>query len=413
MSDNPFTSAPFTSLWLKHFSPMVSKANFDFIPDLSFIKHKTLPLYTNIGKNNTKGICYTINHNESDYRKKVFLIYDVPEYLNNSSNFKKKQLAINKIMQYPGFLIDFNQYENLDDYLKKSFSKHGRYKLKKNRIRLNASFDVSTKMYYGQITAEEHAKIFTKFKDLLIKRFSQKKITNNNLNPKEWEFFIEVSLQMILEKKACLFVVYNEDVPIAITLNFVKGKILFDAITVFNTDYSKFNLGYINIMYLIEWCMKSGFTILDFSKGYFDYKKRWGNQIYSFEYHILYDKGYLPAIVIAHFLSSYFKLKQKLREWKVNVFLHRSAFFLKAGSRKAKETNQFKILKLEELPKNELLNQIDVSAINNSNVVQHLFDFLYLNSEHIKNVSVYFEKENSSFFFKGEKKIQKVYPYKI
>ena len=65
-------------------------------------------------------------------------------------------------------------------------------------------------------------------------------------------------------------------------LNFSEDT-LFDAITVFDIDYSKFHLGSITIMKLIEWCIENEIKILDFSKGYFEYKRRWCTKIYDFE----------------------------------------------------------------------------------------------------------------------------------
>ncbi len=59
---------------------------------------------------------------------------------------------------------------------------------------------------------------------------------------------------LILEKKASLFVIYNKETPMAITYNYHTEDTLIDAITVFDIDYSKFNIGYVNNLKLLNWC---------------------------------------------------------------------------------------------------------------------------------------------------------------
>jgi len=85
------------------------------------------------------------------------------------------------------------------------------------------------------------------------------------MHPVEWEFYKEVAYPLILESKASLFVLYDNETPIAITYNYHSENIVFDAITVFDIDYIKY---------------------LDFSKRYFDYKKRICPIEYNFEYHV-------------------------------------------------------------------------------------------------------------------------------
>ena len=53
-------------------------------------------------------------------------------------------------------------------------------------------------------------------------------------------FYRDVALPMILEKKASLFVVYEDSNPIALRLNYFSENTLFHAITTFDIDYSKF-----------------------------------------------------------------------------------------------------------------------------------------------------------------------------
>src|SRR5690606_33258209 len=291
-----------------------SGVEFNFIKNLHFYKPGALPLYINAGRNHTKGISYILNDStHNDFRKKAFLVYDVPEFFNVNTSITNKRLKIHKIKQYKGFLIDLKAHKNFDEYMLSTFKKSSRYKLNKYKKRLELCFNIKYKMLYGKETPkEEYDFVFEKFKELLEKRFSEKKVNNNNLNPKEWNFYYDVVYPMILEKKASLFVIYDGDIPIGVTLNYFSEDTVFDAITVFDIDYAKFHLGSVTIMKLIEWTIDNKFRYFDFSKGYFDYKKRWANKEYDFEYHLYYDKSSILSSTLARSIASYFKFKQYL-----------------------------------------------------------------------------------------------------
>ena len=64
-------------------------------------------------------------------------------------------------------------------------------------------------MFWGDIEKSTYDELFKVFQLLLKKRFDQKQVINNNLAPKEWAFYLEVAFPMILNKSACLFVVYD------------------------------------------------------------------------------------------------------------------------------------------------------------------------------------------------------------
>ncbi len=168
------------------------------------------------------------------------------------------------------------------------------------------------------------------------KRFDDKGISNNNLRESEWNFYKEVAYPMIEQKKAALFVIYHEDIPISVTLNFLADEILFDAITVFDIDYYKFHLGSVNVRKLIEWCLDNKIKILDFSKGHFDYKLRWANKTYHFDYHLIYNPRSVPARLLALVFKWYFQTKNYLREKKINETYHKLTYRLarKSTSRK-------------------------------------------------------------------------------
>ncbi|WP_149277083.1 GNAT family N-acetyltransferase [Pareuzebyella sediminis] len=380
---------------------------------MKFTKHSYLPLYINIGATDTKGIDYKIlPSGPQDYQKKVFLIYDIPTYFQVETKDVNATLGIYKSKQYPGFSIDLENYTDLTDYLRKTFSKSSRYKLNKYKKRFENCFNISYEMYFGEISMETYDFIFENFRGLLQKRFDDKQITNNNLDPKEWKFYYEVTRPMILEKRASLYVIYNEQQPIGITLNFFSDEILFDAITVFDIDYAKFHLGSITIMKLLEWSLEQKMRTFDFSKGYFDYKARWADKKYDFEYHILYDKTSIRARLIALLIREFYDFKQLLRDKNVNEKLHRLTFWLKNRKKNDKGINH----SFDEIHEDEVLGdyeEVDIREPNHSHLRTVAFDFLYLNNVCLSELKVYHlpDSENKYFLSTETKKVMATLEY--
>ena len=342
MKDNPFTSDIFTTIWLKHFYSGKSGFNFDFIQGLSFVKFSLFPIFINVGKNHTKGIDYTLSQQGwQDYKNKVFLIYDVPNYFRIITNTRNHKLKEYIVKQYPGYIIDLEPYKDVDHYLDSTHSKNSRRNLKRYRNKLEKTGDIHYKMYFGQISRRQYDFIFDHFRKLLERRFLDKQIRNNNLDIKEWNFYYEVAYPMILEKKASLYVICDAEKPIGVTLNYISDDTLFCAITVFDIDYRKFHLGSLMVLKITQWCFENRIKVLDFSKGYYEYKTRWATKEYDFNYHILYNSSSLYSNCIAFCLKLIFKLKQFLRAKGINELFHKYTFYFK---RKTKVFNKFSLM---------------------------------------------------------------------
>ncbi len=399
MLNNPFLSETFTAIWSKHFAADTSGRLFGFLPSLGFMKNPVLPLYTNIGKTFTKGISYRLDaENANDYKKKTFLIYDVPSYFEVNTETNATDLGFYRSTQYPGFLINLKDFKTSTDYLATRFSKSSRYKLKKYKKRFEASFDVHYVMYRSEMDRETYDYIFQSFRELLEKRFDDKQITNNNLDANEWPFYYEVTYPMLLEGKAALFVIYNGDKPIGVTLNFFSEDILFDAITVFDIDYAKFHLGSITIMGMMEWCLENNLKIFDFSKGYFDYKTRWATTTYDFEYHIYYDTKSTRAKSIAFVLKKFFDLKQRLREKKVNEQLHRITYRFKNKTPKPVQNRCYTFAEMGDDETMDAVTKIALEEPKNRDVRLLVFEYLYLNDGRYKDIQVYATRKIDQFY---------------
>ncbi|MGN7514109.1 MAG: GNAT family N-acetyltransferase [Allomuricauda sp.] len=395
IKDNPFSSATFVDYWGKHFLSGRKKHTFPFAKNLSFYKSRVPGLYINTGKNLTKGTNLELGESSLEEKGNCFLIYDVIDFDSHQTKLNNNGLVHYAVRQYPGYLIDLQPYTSLDDFLSKTFKKSSRYKLRKYKKRLEECFNISFRAYEGEISKDEYDTVFIYFRKLLEKRFEEKQISNNNLDTDEWDFYKDVAYPMILENKASLLVLYKNEEPISITLSYLSDNRVFDAITVFDTDYAKFHLGSIKIMYLVDWCLKNGWKTLDFSKGHFDYKLRWSNKRFDFHYHIWFDKKSWKAQVTAYTLKLYFTFKQYLREKKINEKLHKLTFAIRN-----KESNNLQY-SFEETLQNyteEDLIPLDMALPESTWFNKICYEFLYLFPENEKNIKVYQLRDRDSLY---------------
>lgn len=390
MKNNPFISEKFVSIWLKHFNDSKSALKFNFIKGVTFVKNKYLPLYINSGKNLTNGISYSLTEDAKDYKRKVFFLYDIPEYFEVNSS-PTQPLKVKKIRQYKGYLANLEKYSNVDDFLKDNFSSKSKGALNSCKRRLELCFNIEYKMYYGNnISKETYDSVFKHFNLLLKKRYTGKQIDNHYLSQKKWTYVYELIYPLILEKKASLFVVYNENTPIAVSLCYVSpDNAAFGGLTVFDIDYSKFDLGFIGIMKQLEWCIHEKIKVLDYSKGDFEYKKRWGNKIYDFEYHIYYDSRSIFSRFLASVISVFFKSKQYLREQDLHTRFHKITFFLKGKKKKKVAPKNFEMTPIKNLKNLGDLLKIEMNDDNFQFLKEHIFKFLYRYSENINDINIY------------------------
>ena len=333
MTNNPFLSKIFTEIWLRHFNDSKPSFSFNFISDLHFLKYKFLPIYINVGKNNTNGISYNISdlNQFNDYKKKVFLIYDVPTYFDLNLDLKDSALKINFINQYKGVLTDISKYESFEDLLQNKFKSKSRYNLKKKQRLLESNFNITYSVYDNRITLKEYEFLAKHLKHQITKRFEGLKKHNRVVN--SWPYYYDLMLSMLKEKKAVIVTVNRDNIPIGMTFNLLSNKVLFYSITTFDTDYLKYNIGHTTIMKILKWCFENNYEILDFSKGETEYKSRWMTKDYYFQNHILYDSESIFSTVIAKTISTYFRFKQFLRDKNINMLYVKMQFLTKSNTK--------------------------------------------------------------------------------
>lgn len=390
MTDNPFNKDSFKKIWLKYFNNSKEGEAFSFIRGVSFVKRNSLPVYVNVGDNLTDGLTYeldTINYN--DYKGKVFLVRDIPSYLSLKASESESALKLRKVFQYEGYTTEISNYENLDQYMRSIFKSNSRYKFKRNMQRLESCFDIKYTMYHGEISSEEFKHVFDTFYKLLEKRYTNKQERCGELNPELWSYYCELAYTMINEKSASLFVIYNDKTPIGITFNYHFGSIFIEALTVFDIDYYKFNIGHTTIYKLLEWSFNNKVSLFDYTHGDFDYKKRWSSSRYQKHHHLFYDSSSLLCTSIAYVIEKKFVLKRILRDKKLIKKYHNFKYKLSNLDKGNIDQYSFNINVVEEALKYEQSDQIDIYDSRLMSLRKSVFDYYYKYPEPLTNVKFY------------------------
>ena len=328
----------------------------------------------------------------------VLVVEDVPGYFEVEEAKLPVEIDRWRIKQYPGFLINFKGVRNLSSYLNSRFGRSSRYKLRREQKKLEKCFDISYRMYYGDITKEEYAFLFDELYKLLEIRSHEKGI-KNNVNLLQRDFYEKIVYSMILEKKASLYVIYNGKMPIDICLNFHLNNVIFQYIRTYDIAYSKFNTGYTDLMKHIEWCIANDIKLISFSKGDFYWKRRWCNTVYDYEYHIFFRTNSLGARIKAGIFWGKRKLRQFLREKKVIEWYHaKREKFIRPES----ETSRFKISKIDLSTDLGKMVKIDYNEAGFRFLRRPVFDFLYeveLKENEIQTFQI--ENQPSTFLIEG------------
>lgn len=406
--NNPFTSQLFNKIWLKHFNNSKPAVSFDFIENVNFVKRNPFFYYVNVGANLTKGINYSLNTDQADFKHKVFLLYDVPTYFKIASPDASSRLGLKKVFQYKGFLMNLEAFKDPDDYIQSRFRGKNRREFRSNRRRLEACFNIEYKFIYGQISEADFKLLFDQFHKLLSTRFFEKQTDYHHLDSKKWTYYSDLVYQGINDKKASLLVIYKDQTPIGVTLNFHADAIVFETITVFDPDYYKFSIGKTSIIKLLEWCFENKVNISDFSKGDFDYKHKWSNEIYDFEYHILFDSRSVSARFIASLLSTYFKIKLYLRNRNINAVYRRFRFAIGRGKSIKKNKPNIKFSKISSFELSPNYEEVNFALSENSFLKKFLYTFLFANPEPESEVKIYKNQSENTYVIAGSKAAQKI-----
>lgn len=334
----------------------------------------------------------------------IYSIRLIPEYF--SIKLRKESYNVSKIKQFNwGYSILLKDFKTSDGYLEKQFNSNFRKVIRRNIRRLESCFNIQYKMYHGEISREKYESLISALHKMLVVRFNQRGESNKELL--HWNQLWNITYDQILNRRASLFVIYHEDHPIEISLNYHFDKILFSSISSYDINYSKFGLGHVEIYKQVEWCLKNDYILFDMGVGGMDYKRRWSNNIYRFGHHIVYGNHstVISGLVKLEILKV--QLKEYLKSKKVNLLFEKITSLLRKLTGKYHfdtEKLPYNSYKIETFTEYEKLEQVDIGTEEFSFLKKIVYDFLYSNTEHIEDVHVFrVSKEARSFLICGKK----------
>lgn len=362
----------------------------DFYSDL-FEKKGVLQKYTSIKYKET----LLSNNLTISSKKRINIVELFPNYLTPKTD---PNYSVIPVYQKSGYAINLYEFNTIDDFLKSTKTSFKKVTLRSVK-RLESCFNISYKMFYGKIEESYYFELMEALYIMIQKRFTQRNGRNKVLE--NWDYYLQFAYQSIIDKKASLFVILNNNEPIEISLNFHCDNIMYSAISSFNLDYSKFSLGNIEIYKQLEWCMINNIVLFDMGYGDFEYKIRWSNYKYDFETHIISLKNSL----LSHLIATYFKHKYSLINYliKKNIKDKLYVYFDIFKKEEKKQINiEYELIKTELLPTS--IRPCDYNKKEFTFLKKPIFDFLYSFQENINDISIFKNEDTqNSYIIIGKK----------
>lgn len=334
----------------------------------------------------------------------VYYLKFVPDYLVfplvDESLFLYK-----KLIHVKGYSIKLDDVTDVNSYIKTQFKSNAKT-INRYVNRLESCFNIEYKMFYGEIDEDNYNFIMDSLFFMMRKRFSQLQV--NNESEAKWEHTRAILYDLIQLKRASLFVIYADSKPIEISINYHLKGILFSSISSYDIDYSKFGLGHVEIVKQLEWCLANNHKIFEMGRGDLDYKRRWSNQIYNFEHHIVYLKDSFYGRLWSIKEVGLNRLKAYLKSKNIDLILKN----IKDKLSPKCDKNGFIEYKVETLNTNfsEInIPPIDLDQEAHAHLKKYVYDFLYSNIEHISQIKIFCLEEGKAYIIKGEKTSVKIY----
>ncbi|MDC6352763.1 GNAT family N-acetyltransferase [Zeaxanthinibacter sp. PT1] len=309
---------PFIDLWENKNKPgwhkrLLGVPSYNFYFDI-FFNQRTAPVFQNEVSNELTGNLFNVMHYPMGgfHNHRIFKVWDIPEFFNLTNTELTEQYHVKTIRQYPGFLVNLDKFNSVDLYLEQQLSSRNRKNLRSKLRKLEAEHKISYQFFFGKIGREEYDRLFDDFYKLLSARFEEKSMYNRNLL--HWKYYYDLAYPLINEKKAVLFVIYDEKKPITLTLNFLQHRHLFSFIQTYDIDYSNYNLGDISMLKHLQWCLDQNIQVFDLAKGENDYKIKWCNQSYDYYFKLYYKKNSVQAAIASFIHTKKLELSQYLRD---------------------------------------------------------------------------------------------------
>ncbi len=326
-----------------------------------------------------------------DLKKQVLMFKDVSDYVDIELLEQSKSIVVNKIKTIKGHLVELHLFSNIVEYLETNFNSKSRSNFRRYENRLKTCFNIKYVSYYGEITKQEYDRLFIILKRILVRRFTEKQEYNYELQ--HLEGYRDVLYDMILEKRANLFVIYDGDKPISVRINMCKKNIAYYILSGYDIDYSKFHLGFIDMLKNIEWCIDNNFEIYDLLKGYDYYKSKWSTKKHDYYNHIIYNSNSIATLLIGQYITTKEIIKYKgyrvLKKYNLHTkykSIKRHVFGIRAFTSKKKLPS---VLIENDTKSTDQTIEINIDKNDEYAFLRKpVYNLLFLNNESINNVTI-------------------------
>lgn len=345
--------------------------------------------------------------NNKKLKNTIFSIQVIPEYfsLTYSPFFKSKIIKEFRI----GYAAKLNAFNDVKSYVKNQYKdKHAR-EIFKNIKRLETRCDINYVLFYGEIQKDQYNYIMDTFYNMITKRFKQRNDLNYRLD--EWKDLYDSIFDLIKLKRASLFVIYNVDKPIQISIQYHFQDILIYSLASYDINYSKFGLGNIAIYKQIDWCIKNGYNIFDLGHGDLIYKRRWSNLIYNYYHNIVYNPKNIKSICFSMIEALKASIKWKIRSKNIEAtFIKRRESYSKPSI--SNVNKKYEVTTLVSFNTKSEYKRIDWKSLEFEFLTKIVCDYLYHNLGHFNEIKVYQNKfDIKKFVLENGNNFQKVIFY--
>ncbi|AIM61425.1 cellulose biosynthesis protein [Cellulophaga geojensis KL-A] len=377
----------------------------DFYTEFTENRH-ILPYYTKLESNYNKKIFYSAKRDTSTiYNLKCISIKLFPKYL-TPYFYTDTNIGVKKIFQKDvnGCAILIKEKVTIALFLRNEYSKKFRTSINRSVNRFELCFNYSYKMITESITAKQYKFLMGALHKMLVYRFNQRNEPNDVLD--NWDYYYNLVFNLVNTNKASILVIYSNDEPINISINYHFKNILFISISSFNHNFSKFSLGNISIYKTIEWALSNNYNLLDMGYGDLEYKRFWSNYMYEYENHIVYKKTHITN-AIASIEASKIKIKNTLKKYPIAKKVAKFKTLFRKNKSSLNHSINYKTIDVLN-PITANLSEVHFGDRNFNLIAKPLYDYLFLNSIHLDCIRVYEIEYSKEYLIVGSKKTQKV-----
>lgn len=261
--------------------------------------------------------------------RRPIIVQDVPGYLELEWTETQNKIKTRTLATQKTYVVNLDQYRDSDAYLQEHFGPKSRSALRRYKKRLEHCFRVEYQVHYGAMDLHGYDILFEQVRDLMERRFEQKRERNYELRHLD-EIKKDV-YPKLLEKQASIFVITANGRPISIRINLMRGTLAYYILSAYDPDYDIFRLGKLDMWQNIHWFMENGYKKYDLLKGYAYIKEQWADSKFentqvlinrdstpmgTLRFLLLFWRIRIPLVLVN--LAKRLNLDKTLRRWKQN-----------------------------------------------------------------------------------------------